>query len=271
MEQQLKEELFHDFSQFTKIMTIAVNSLKDIFYIIQVHDQTFTYLFANQAGKYFLNDKEGIFGKSFFDLLPKDKAEFLHDQYSKVLNFNKVITFEDDLYVNGKWLTYETVLTPLTNDDQTYIVAVVRDVTERSEKFQELQHVKQLLEKSERRLSSLFENNEDGVFIIDTDGYFLNANPATINIIGYTPLEIIGTSIAQLIAKKELNNLKKYFQEMLKGKSVQFESMVYHKDGREISILFNYIPIITDGLVTGIYGIAKDIIKEKHTRRILHN
>ncbi|WP_239585579.1 PAS domain S-box protein [Lysinibacillus composti] len=252
-------------SQFFQILIDAIQSLQDIIYIIEVKEKTFTYLFTNSLGASHLNADVEIVGKTFHDVLTKDKADFLHRQYLKAAKFKKVVRFEDTSELDGEDSIYETVLTPMMNDHQQYIIAVVRDVTDRSKKMQELQKSKRLFEKSEKRLTSLLDNNSDAVYMLDTEGYFLEGNDALQQVIGYTPFELVGTHFDQLIPKKELSRVNEYFQRAIDKDNVKYETVAYHKNGQEVIVEVKNIPIEIDGEIIGIYGIAKDITKERAT------
>jgi PAS domain S-box-containing protein len=57
------------------------------------------------------------------------------------------------------------------------------------------QHYKHELEKSNDRYRSLFEDSIDSIFLTDTNGTLVDANPAFFNSFGYSREELIGNSI----------------------------------------------------------------------------
>lgn len=254
-----------------KLITSAFHSLPDLIYIMAVHEENFVYYFANQSALSLLDNHHSIIGKSFEDLFTKERADFLKHFYGKAIKYNKTVSFEEDIVVDNKYINYETVLTPITNDNEMFIVAVVRDITERTKRTKELIHSNYQLEKNKQRLTSLIDNNEDGVFMLDLDGFFLEANDASENIIGYHPFELIGTSLSQMIPTQEISRIKALFQKVLEGDTVHFETTLIHKNGSEVFINLKCIPITINGNTTGVYGIAKDISKEKKTLDELQN
>ncbi|MCQ6274989.1 PAS domain S-box protein [Bacillus sp. V3B] len=272
MNQTINKLLTKDLSQLFTLATSAFNSLQDFIYIIGVENEKFTYLFANQAGLSVLNTNQGLIGKTFEEVLQKDKADCLERYYRKAAKMKKVITFEDEVELkDGQTMFCETVLTPICDDDDIYIIAVVRDVTDKSKKLRELQLSKQLLEENEKRLSSLMENNEDAVFMFDREGTFLEVNPAAEHITGYNHTELIGTHFSQITSKKELKRVQKLFQQATEGETVRYESFIYHKEGRNVYLNVKNIPIIIEDQIIGVYGIARDITNEKKALEELHS
>nr|WP_106778978.1 PAS domain S-box protein [Lysinibacillus timonensis] len=257
------QSMENDFSTFSNMMLNVFNSIQDSFFVMEVHENSINYVLANKAGMKAIKVNENIFGKTFYDVLPKESAEFLHKQHLKVAKTNKVVKFEDQTEINGEIFISETILTPINNYDELYIVAIVRDITDRMSKLQELQRAKRLLQHNELRLNSLFENNEDAVFMLDKDGYVLEANEANKSIFGYTPLELMGTNLFQIISKQQMNDVKEWLNRTIMGETVNYETVIYHKNGTEIYAQIKQIPIIEEGIVTGIFGIAKDITEQK--------
>ncbi|KGR90114.1 hypothetical protein CD30_13235 [Ureibacillus massiliensis 4400831 = CIP 108448 = CCUG 49529] len=263
MKHDFIKSVYEDFSQLSGILMSAINSVKDIFYILEVIEDEYIYLFTNNAGKSHLIVEEDLVGKSIFDLLTPEKAHFLERYYEKCYKKNKIVTFSDEVEIDNQQRIYESVLTPVQFKEHFLIVTVVRDVTDYSKKITELKHSKDLLEKNDQRLLSLVEQNEDGIFMLDTDGYFLESNEATTNIIGYTPLELIGKNIVHFLPRNEISNITQHLISAIESENVKFETKIYHKNGDELSIELKFVPIYINDNVIGVYGIAKDISKEK--------
>ncbi|WP_248893631.1 PAS domain-containing protein [Bacillus methanolicus] len=83
---------------------------------------------------------------------------------------NKVIRF---IHVEGETRWCRLIVYPYMDNTGTIerLDGMILDITE-------LKRSELALEESEQRYKSLFENNLDGVFSIDLNGYFVNANQA---------------------------------------------------------------------------------------------
>ena len=121
----------------------------------------------------------------------------------------------------------------------------------------------QLLEESEQRYRSLFDHNPDGVYSMDLEGNFLSVNRAVESMTGYEAEEVIGKSFALLVVPEELGRTLESFEKAKKGEPQNFETAIFHKDGRRIWVNITNTPMVVEGEIAGVYGIAKDITGRK--------
>lgn len=165
----------------------------------------------------------------------------------------------------------ETMLNPIAaeNGQFQYILAVVRDVTERDHKKQDLQKTRREIEIERKRLNSLVENNGNAVFEFDQQKNFISINKMVTEVTGFTEEELIGKSIVSLIVETDLKDTIAHFEEALKGRSVEFETTIYTKNKLMATFQVNTVPIIDEGTVIGIYAISKEITEQKKTERLL--
>jgi len=254
-----------DINGLIKLLLTAFHSLQDLVYVVEVTKDVYRYVFVNHAGLKVLKTDESIFGKTFDDVLEKEEAEVLKFHYLKACTSNKVVTFEDQILLpKGKVRVNETVLTPFIDDDNNiYIIAVVRDITEKARQLTELQQSRKRLEEKDQLLASLLDQNEDAIFMFDIGGYFLEMNGSTEKITGYGNEELIGTHFSKTLPKNKVEKVEHHFKQTTEGKSSRYETVIYHKDGHEVYLNIKNIPIVVEGKVTGVFGIARDITKDK--------
>jgi len=133
---------------------------------------------------------------------------------------------------------------------------LLRDVTER-------RAARRRLEENEQRSRSLFEQNVDAVFSFDLAGRFTEANAACLLVSGYSPEELRGTSFLPLVVPEDRERVRGVFQRAVEGTPQHEEVTILHKSGRRVEVGIAKVPIVVDGVVVGVYGIAKDVTARK--------
>ncbi len=111
------------------------------------------------------------------------------------------------------------------------ITGVLRNITER--KLAEDQ-----LRSSELRYRRLFESAQDGILILDADtGRITDANPFLLNLLGYSPDDLLGKAFWEIRPFNDIAASEKAFQQ-LQGKGyIRYEHPPLEtKDGRRISV-----------------------------------
>ncbi|WP_438432849.1 putative bifunctional diguanylate cyclase/phosphodiesterase [Gorillibacterium sp. sgz500922] len=127
-----------------------------------------------------------------------------------------------------------------------------------------------LAEESNQRYMSLFQQNPDIVFTLDSKQIITSVNPMMERILGYTDHEVVGKPIDQAFHILEMEQFRDKLGSLFQGEPQHFPLTIYHKDGilREFEVTSG--PTIVDNLVVGIYGIAKDRTAEREAERIIH-
>ncbi|MED3625251.1 EAL domain-containing protein [Neobacillus thermocopriae] len=114
----------------------------------------------------------------------------------------------------------------------------------------------------ERRYRSLFEQNQDGIFILDPLGTIMEANEAIEGISGYRKEELYGMDFFRMIHPDDLPMTVAYFQDSQKGIPHEFQVRVYDKQQREIFLRVKNVPIEMNGKMDGIYVIVRNITSQ---------
>ncbi|WP_394239543.1 EAL domain-containing protein [Niallia oryzisoli] len=145
-------------------------------------------------------------------------------------------------------------------DHRPAIQIILRDITERKK-------VRRELEINRQRFQSLFVHNPDGVYSLDRRGFFREINPFGTRLLGYSKEELLSMPFKRIIDPKDLNKATEMFSKTLEGQPQNDEIHVIHKSGERIPIYITEIPIIVDNEILGVYGIAKDISKDKDAQK----
>jgi PAS domain S-box-containing protein len=163
---------------------------------------------------------------------------------------------------DGETVPIEVTMTPLPSDDGEYRghIGVVRDVTERREREQEL-----------RRYETTVRAMPDEVYTLDEDGYFTSIVPPTgseLTTTGYRPEEMIGEHVSLVMDEADIQQGQEVIRELLQDpdkEKVSFEMEVIAKDGERIPNE-NHIALLptADGEgFRGTVGVLRDISERK--------
>jgi diguanylate cyclase (GGDEF)-like protein/PAS domain S-box-containing protein len=137
-----------------------------------------------------------------------------------------------------------------------------RDVTERRE-------IRRRVEESEQRFRSLFEQNTDAVYAIDLEGRFSMANPAAEVISGHTRDELLGMPFAALIDPDRMGETVERFAAAAGGEAQNYETAIVHRSGHRVDLDVTNVPIVVDGEIVGVFGVAKDVTERRRLEREL--
>ncbi|WP_250148118.1 EAL domain-containing protein [Halomonas jincaotanensis] len=127
----------------------------------------------------------------------------------------------------------------------------------------ERQQDRHSLWQSEQRYRSLFAYNPDAVFSLDPMGHVDTANATCGEITGLDNEAIIGTHFSQLIQPEDVARSQWQFETACAGKTARFELSLINRDGEERMLDLTILPIMVEGRIQGVYGIAKDISDRK--------
>jgi PAS domain S-box-containing protein len=161
--------------------------------------------------------------------------------------------------------------TPTAVGTLTCLAAVVAPALEAARLHDAARATRRRLEESEQRFRSMFDYHPDAVFAFDPTGRVTLANPACERLSGYTVEEIL-TEPRTYDTAEEHDNGVSFFEAALRGEPQRFESVIVHRDGHHVDVWTTQIPIVVDGQVTGVFGIAKDIterVRAKQEREAL--
>lgn len=122
---------------------------------------------------------------------------------------------------------------------------------------------------SEQRYRSLFTHNPDAVYSFDRTGAFTSMNDVGYALTGTTPELLLGTHFSALADSRDLTDMSNSFSRSLGGEPVRYEARVHSAQGEILELDISNLPMVVDGEVVGIFGIAKDLRGIKQAGREL--
>ena len=87
---------------------------------------------------------------------------------------------------------------------------------------------------SNEMFRALVERAADGIFIATDDGRFVEVNPSGHRLLGYQPGELVGRTIADVLASRERARLPAELAALESGKVMKEEWTFLRKDGTEL-------------------------------------
>jgi PAS domain S-box-containing protein len=133
------------------------------------------------------------------------------------------------------------------------------------------QEMKILLEELEQ-FRSLVESGYDFIWEVNQDGIFTYLSPHIKELLGYEPGEILGKTPFDLMPPDEAARLTSVFKTISEaGKPIErLENVNLHKDGRQVVLETNGVPILdAGGNLLGYRGIDRDITERKKMEEAL--
>ncbi|MCP2033430.1 diguanylate cyclase (GGDEF)-like protein/PAS domain S-box-containing protein [Planomicrobium sp. HSC-17F08] len=242
---------------------ILMDGIQEMVFVVKIDKKaSITYEFISKTAMENTGLNEGALGKTLHEVHSEEKAAHLEALYAKALATQEAVWFKDDYYtISGERRWSSTRMAAIVNEAKefTYVVSVVKDITkEKSEEAEKNKAWKQL-EEGISRYRSLFENNGDAIFTIDTEGRIRTGNLAVENISGYKLSDLIGQELAHYLAVDNQAQVHDYLKQAQNGRPQDFRIQLLHISGKQIGCLMKMIAIKINGQITGYYAILKDM------------
>ena len=243
-----EEKLFHH-EEYLKI--IVGSSLDGI----TVVDEQGKFEFANDSFFRIIEwPKEEIIGNNFLKIIPEEMNEFIFTQWNSVQE-GIPDDFETKIITKSGEIKYVKVAHTLTKiNGEKKVVSVVKDITENKK-------LELALKESEGKYRDLFENAQDAMYVVDTEGNFLKMNNIGLQALGYTREEFTGINISKLVTPESLAIVKERQEKRLREELViQIDILeMISKNGEHRWVEVKTRDIKDGDKIIEIHGIARDI------------
>ena len=122
------------------------------------------------------------------------------------------------------------------------------------------------LQEKEELYRNLIDSSHDMIWEVNVESRFTYTNPLLQNILGYTPDEVFGKTLFDLMPEPDASQFREFFAEACL-KRTQFHRMEInckHKDGRNVVMETSGVPFFDNkGNFLGYRGINQDITERK--------
>jgi len=202
--------------------------------------------------------QEEVLGENIDDFVAKheslrDEALELHSQ---VLDEKRIHVSTKRTRKDGSLVDVELLGLPvIVAGKKVGFIAIYHDISERMRYEEEIRNQKEYYE-------ALFLNNPVAVVTTDLDGKIVSWNPIAEKLFGYTPDEVIGKDIDDIVANDE----------SIRAEAEQYTTQVIHekkraqaitkrtrKDGSLVDVEAFALPVIVEGENIGLIAIYHDI------------
>lgn len=122
---------------------------------------------------------------------------------------------------------------------------------------------RQQLQESEQRFRSLFTFNPDPVFAFNLDGHFTSMNGAGAELTGLDTEQILGKHFAPMIVPSDLERTLQHFASACRGIPQRYEVRIQNAAGSQLHLDVSNLPIMVEGEIVGVFGLAKDITERE--------
>ena len=218
--------------------------------------------FSNSCG---LDKPESTFGKTDFDVWPRELAEKYREDDLRVIEGRKPVSIEEQIAEHGELRWFATYKAPVIDESDTVIgtVGFALDVTERKA-------MEEALREREARLNSIFLAAPVGIGMV-IDRTIIEVNETICDMTGYSHQELIGQGTLMLfLSEEEYLAIGDELVKQIRDKGIgTVEAKWRTKNNAVIDILLSSAPIIPSDFNAGVTFTALDITARKQSEEAL--
>lgn len=236
-----------------------IENMKDAVYVFDIEN---CLVLLNQSAAYLIEieDRQSVIGKHAYEVF-LDREDMI-DQYKDKWDAQ----LETTITINQTRYILDVKMSPIVNSigENEFKLLVVRDITQAKQ-------AEEAVRRSESQYRSLFEQQNDAVFIVDPVGKYLNLNQQAAEMIGYTMEEALQLSISDVSV--DFKHSYEIIEQLLAKEVIPtYEKKFRHKDGHifpiEISVAMVWD---NDGKPLYIQSIVRDISERKQAEMALRD
>jgi|GEM_PF-544802 len=254
--------IFKDFTrdaETEQIFTEAINSVQTILYSTNVNGLHYNFVTETVRMMYGYSPEEIYQNKMHIlrSVYPQDFRIFKGFLRKVQGGEESIAEYRiKDRFGKEHWVRHSGIPI-LKNGGVVRIVGVIQDITLEKKTQIHLAH-------SEERFRILVDAADDLIFILDGFGYFSLVNHNGANVLGYSPDEMIGKHFLEFISKEDESKIAEAFNKILNSEGVTtFEAVFIDRFEREVTFEIKAKPMMTDGEVTGMLSIGRNISNRK--------
>ncbi|MDD4149272.1 MAG: PAS domain S-box protein [Bacteroidales bacterium] len=191
-------------------------------------------LYANEYAHNLLkvNPKTSIIGRNTLDFLHPDYHQYYKNRISKSIEefSHAMLTNQIYLTVTGTPVNVEVITVPYKQNNETYLLTVFTDITDRKE-------TEKALKLSEVTYRGMLNSISEAIFIQDIDGKIIDVNKAAEDLFGYSADYLQGKTPIDINAKgkNDFKIINNQIKSAFNGKREMFKFWGLNSAGTTIS------------------------------------
>jgi len=205
-------------------------------------------------------------GRSFEELIAMDDRSRALDQVHGLLHGATLHAIRLRVPTRaGETLILDLNMSPQFKEGRVVgILGIARDITEK-------QRAEDALKASEKHFRSLIENSSDAISLISAEGTILYESPSVYRVLGYSPEELVGRNVFELLHPDDLPEIMPLFSQILQqpDQVVTAGARYRHKDGSWLWIEGTGRNLIAEPSVQAIVVNYRDITERKRAEEEL--
>ncbi|HCL57300.1 MAG TPA: hypothetical protein DHW82_09880 [Spirochaetia bacterium] len=207
---------------------------------------------------YGYSSKDEIIGKKI-DVFSADEKEYTQEEALQKISLEQTAPFYwHAKKKNGDLFWVEVSLKKIVLSEEVYVIAVVRDISQRKETEEVL--------KTEKELNEILIQSSPSFFVaIGSDGRVIKINQSMLNSLGYSESEVIGKDYLSLfVPNQDQIILKEIFKQIIdERKNTINVSRVLAKDGHVLVCEWHGIPVFHGQKYDFFLGVGIDITERE--------
>ncbi len=162
------------------------------------------------------------------------------------------------------WIRDESYLVRDEAGLSSEIVGSIMDITSRLDAEHRRMAAEKELDESEERFRSVVEHAADAIFVVGSDGRFLDANQQAYRSLGYERDELLALSVPDVQIKLTTEEFEKMQKQVMSGVTVTKDGFHRRKDGTTFPVEVRIGSLYLDGRPR-LLALARDVTERKRT------
>lgn len=206
-------------------------------------------------------EPEDFIGHSLEEVLQDEFSEEREKRITQIVASGKGASWEREIKIRGENRWLKTVVEPIFEADGSVgaLLVMAVDITDEKRTEGEIRSL-------EERYTRLFETVQEAILITDDTGNYVDANPFSCELLGYTREEILQLSSWAIVPGVNRDIWVPVWEKFLEDGAMSGEYQVQRKDGTILDLHFNAIANFYPG---HHLSMLTDITAQKEAERAL--